>query len=98
MVLLDGQLLIEAVYHPKVSPDTHAGLDVGMLVARLTCRLYRSPVCISHGAMHDTASFNTHEGLAEHAADETVVAANATQAKQRCELQEQLKMHVINAS
>ena len=55
-------------------------------------------MCISHGAMHDTASFNTHEGLAEHAADETVVAANATQAKQRCELQEQLKMHVIHAS
>jgi len=36
--------------------------------------------------MHDTASFNTQEGLAEHAAKETTVAAGATQVKQRCEL------------
>ena len=50
------------------------------------CMYYRSAVCIPLGAMHDTASFNTQEGLAEHAAKETTVAAGATQVKQRCEL------------
>ena len=43
-------------------------------------------MCIALGAMHDTASLNTQEGLAEHAAKETTVAAGATQVKQRCEL------------
>ncbi len=41
-------------------------------------------------AMHNTASFNTHEGLAEHAAKETTVAASAIHLKQRCDLQQRL--------
>jgi len=47
-------------------------------------------VCIPLAAMYDTASLNTHQGLAEHAAKETTVAASATQVKQRCELHERL--------
>ena len=51
---------------------------------------YRSAVSTALVAMHNTASYNTHEGLADHAAKETTVAASATQVKQRCELQERL--------
>ncbi len=83
VVLLDGQPLLEAVHNPTVSPHTHAGLDICMLlvVAQLTCKscmCYRSAVCIPLGAMHNMASFNTHEGLAEHAAKETSITASAT--------------------
>lgn len=39
VLLLNGQALIEAVHNPTVSPKTHAGLDICMLLAQLTCRL-----------------------------------------------------------
>ena len=41
VALLNGQALIAANHDPKVSPDTHAGLDICVVSAagQLTCRL-----------------------------------------------------------
>ena len=52
VVLLDGQPLIEAVHNPTVAPHTHAGLEICMLVAQLTCRLY----VLQERCMHSTWS------------------------------------------
>ena len=41
VALLNGRALIAAGHDPKVSPDTHAGLDICVVSAagQLTCRL-----------------------------------------------------------
>ena len=47
VALLNGRALIAAGHDPKMSPDTHAGLDICVVSAagQLTCRLR---VCVSY--------------------------------------------------